>query len=129
VDVNLKHILFGETVDACAVFRKSVWVALGGYDEKMPIMGLEDWDFWIRALEMNFKFYHINTPLFFYRDVPHSMIKVMKKNQEFLLQYIVKKHAHLYARYILEVGKEQSYERRKPVRNLFRRLTGLRLAN
>jgi len=21
---------------------------LGGYDEKMPVMGMEDWDFWVK---------------------------------------------------------------------------------
>jgi glycosyltransferase involved in cell wall biosynthesis len=29
-------------IDACAVYRKSLWKEIGGYDEKMPFQGNED---------------------------------------------------------------------------------------
>jgi len=35
-------------IDACAAYRKSPWEKVGGYDEHMPSMGWEDWDFWLR---------------------------------------------------------------------------------
>ncbi|HTF82499.1 MAG TPA: glycosyltransferase family A protein, partial [Cytophagales bacterium] len=40
-EYSLKEILFGNKIDACAVFRKSMWESLGGYDEFMPVMGYE----------------------------------------------------------------------------------------
>ena len=36
-------------IDTCALFRKTLWEEVGGYDEHMPSMGWEDWDFWLRV--------------------------------------------------------------------------------
>lgn len=124
-NVDLKYLIFGKTIDACAVFRKRVWEKLGGYDENMPVMGYEDWDFWIRALEKGIKFHHFDEALFYYRDVPVSMLKNVGKNKEVILEYIVRKHAHLYSRYILEVGKELFNAKKMPfqflLKNYFRK--------
>jgi len=120
--IKMKNLLFGETIDACAVFRKSIWEQLSGYDEKMPIMGLEDWDFWIRALEIGVKFHHIQKGMFYYRDLPDSMIKNVGNKQQVIMKYMVEKHAKIYAEYILEIGKEISYARRKPFKNFVKTL-------
>ena len=59
-EFNLQNMMVENQIDACAVYRKSVWEAVGGYDEKMPIMGYEDWDMW---LNMTFKKYKFLTTL------------------------------------------------------------------
>ena len=92
---NLALLLKENYIDACAVYRKSVWEEIGGYDEKMPAQGFEDWEFWISAAEKNFKFYYIPKPLFYYRVLGNSMARTMEKNPKFnsLLEYIYKKHS------------------------------------
>ena len=60
-------------IDACALYRKSVWESIGGYDERM-LMGFEDWDFWMRAALRGWKFAHIDEIAFDYRVRQGSMI-------------------------------------------------------
>src|SRR5882724_3600730 len=44
-------------IDACAIYRRSIWEQNQGYDSRMmPIQGLEDWDFWLGALEHGWGF-------------------------------------------------------------------------
>ena len=46
------------------MIRKTCLDTLGGYNE---IKGIEDWDLWKRAIEMNFKFYQLQERLYIYR--------------------------------------------------------------
>src|SRR5258706_5799107 len=39
---NIVAMLKKNCIDACAVYRKSMWNKTGGYDEDMPAMGNED---------------------------------------------------------------------------------------
>ena len=67
-------------IDACAPYKRSLWINLNGYDEKMR-SGWEDWDFWLRAMSLGYIFYHINKPLFDYRLRMGSMAhKLVEKN-------------------------------------------------
>lgn len=72
---NLQKIMLENYIDACAVYRKSVWEAIGGYDEKMPVMGLEDWDFWLNMAFKKYGFFYINRVMFDYRVVGNSMLR------------------------------------------------------
>ncbi|WP_186461877.1 glycosyltransferase family 2 protein [Mucilaginibacter pallidiroseus] len=67
-------LLYGNYIDACAIFKKSVWEKVGGYDEKMPYQGYEDWDFWLRCFFHDYRFQFINERSFYYRISSHSMI-------------------------------------------------------
>jgi len=70
---NLQNLMLNNYIDACAVFRKSVWENLSGYDVHMPIMGYEDWDLWLRFALAGQHFYYINKVLFDYRVLSASM--------------------------------------------------------
>lgn len=96
-EFNLSRILKGNYIDACAIFRKSVWADLGGYDGKMPQQGLEDWDFWLSAAERGFRFYYIPEALYFYRVTDNSMIKQLLRNPKIkdVNEYIYRKHITL----------------------------------
>jgi len=48
-DFNLLSLIRMNFIDVCALYRKKLWQEVGGYDEQMPWMGLEDWDFWLRV--------------------------------------------------------------------------------
>lgn len=96
-DINL--ILRGNYIDACAVFRKTVWEEAGGYDDKIPEkLGYEDWDFWLSVAEKGWHFYHIDEVLFDYRLRSDSMVSrcnIPEKRWE-LFRYISTKHIGLY---------------------------------
>jgi glycosyltransferase involved in cell wall biosynthesis/MoaA/NifB/PqqE/SkfB family radical SAM enzyme len=49
----------------CALFRKEVWDAVGGY--RTNVKGCEDWDLWIAAAARGFRGRRIPEPLFWYR--------------------------------------------------------------
>lgn len=74
-EYNLLKLIPSNYIDACAVFRKSVWEKVGGYDEKIPKMGVEDWDFWLNCSFNGFRFYYLQKPCFRYRVLSTSMIQ------------------------------------------------------
>lgn len=92
-EFNLQRIMLGNYIDACAVFRKSVWEELGGYDEKMPVMGVEDWDFWLRIAFKGYRFTYINEVLFDYRVLKNSMLRSIDNDRKKLVSaYLETKH-------------------------------------
>jgi len=78
-------------IDACAVYRRVVWESVGGYDEKMPIMGFEDWDFWMRVALQGWAFVHLDEIAFDYRVRSGSMLSETKRHKKALLHYIFEK--------------------------------------
>jgi len=49
----------------CALFRRTVWEAIGGF--RANVRGCEDWDFWVAAGARGFRGLRIPQPLFWYR--------------------------------------------------------------
>lgn len=95
-DYNLQHLLLSNFIDACAVYKKTVWEKNGGYDEKMPIMGYEDWDFWINSSLNNFRFHHHQDICFQYRVLNNSMIRTVSgKGIDEVYDYFQKKYDNL----------------------------------
>jgi glycosyltransferase involved in cell wall biosynthesis len=93
-EFNLQRLMIENYIDACAVFRKTTWEKLGGFDEKMPVMGYEDWDFWLRIAFQNGKFIYINKVCYDYRYTQKSMINSIQKAQLALaFEYMEKKHS------------------------------------
>ena len=92
-EFNLQKMMIGNYIDACAVFRKSAWEALGGYDEKMPVMGMEDWDFWLNMALNGYEFYYVPKILFKYRVLDQSMLSSIHSNNSVVLEtYMQKKY-------------------------------------
>jgi len=73
-DFNLLSLIRMNFIDACALYRKSLWEEVGGYDEQMPWMGVEDWDFWLRVAAHGGTFVHLSKIGFDYRVRSDSMI-------------------------------------------------------
>lgn len=95
-EFNLQRLMLGNYIDACAVFKKEMWVGLNGYDEKMPVMGFEDWDFWLRAAYDGYKFYYLPETGFAYRVLKTSMIRTIDEDRfEKLHTYIAEKHKQM----------------------------------
>lgn len=97
-DFNAARLLTGNYIDACAVYRKSVWEKNKGYDEQIPGGFYEDWEFWIHAYGNGFRFYHLPEPLFWYREQDHSLkSKALDPSLRFEnVKYIVTKHHEVY---------------------------------
>ena len=97
-EFNFYKLLNRNFIDACAIIRKSLFEEIGGYDEKLPNQGHEDWDFWLQVMKTEYKFYYLNQMTFDYRVTGNSMIRsfdkfMMKEN----IDYITKKNYNLYA--------------------------------
>lgn len=93
---SLKQMMSNGCVFATAMFRKSDWERVGGYNVNM-IHSLEDWDFWLSFVERNIGFYQIPEILFHYRK--HAVSRTTQsigKNTE-SRKNIILNHLNLYA--------------------------------
>ncbi|HTL81428.1 MAG TPA: glycosyltransferase [Bacteroidia bacterium] len=92
-EFNLQKLMTGNYIDACAIFRRSSWEKAGGYDEKMPLMGYEDWDLWLRMAFGQCRFRYIDKTLFDYRYSQRSMINSIDSGSyEKVMAYMQEKH-------------------------------------
>jgi glycosyltransferase involved in cell wall biosynthesis len=85
-------------IDSCGVYRRSVWEQNRGYDGTMPVQGLEDWDFWLGALEHGWEFAYVPEVLFEYRVAKESMLTRTEGFQSQVEAFIATKHSLLYRR-------------------------------
>jgi len=105
---NFPNILIGNMIFATALYRKSDWETLGGYNEKM-LSGNEDYDFWLSLLELKKEVYQIPETLFYYRikDTSRTITLQNNENNE-ILSYVQIFHNHqkLYSEHIEVFFKE-----------------------
>jgi hypothetical protein len=99
---DLNRLLCGNYIDACAVVRREAWLACGGYDTKMPIPGMEDWEFWLSMLEHEFRLHRLNMTTFDYRVRPGSLLTMTSspEAQESIERYVLTKHARFYLQHL-----------------------------
>jgi glycosyltransferase involved in cell wall biosynthesis len=97
-DFDLLWLVNHNYIDACAVFRKSVWEECGSYDVNMPFGCYEDWDLWLSIAKKGYKFYHIPEVLFDYRVRPISLSTAARSEEKskVVSQYIASKHAAIF---------------------------------
>lgn len=76
-EFNLQKLMLNNYIDACAVYRREVWIESGGYDPDMPAMGAEDWDLWLNSAFRNKKFYYLNKAVYAYRLLGESMARTI----------------------------------------------------
>jgi glycosyltransferase involved in cell wall biosynthesis len=93
---NQDRLLFWNYIDACALFRRAVWVQNNGYDGTMPVQGLEDWDFWLGALGKGWKFSYLPEVTFDYRVAKESMITRTYGVEDKIIEFISRKHGLLF---------------------------------
>lgn len=95
-EFDLDALLEGNYIDACAVFRKQVWIDCQGFD---PFMcPLDDWEFWVHAAERGWRFHHIPRVTFDYRVRPGSLISDIRSggSAEDFRKQIRAKYPELY---------------------------------
>jgi glycosyltransferase involved in cell wall biosynthesis len=90
-EFSFAKLVDGNFIDACALFRRRVWEDIGGYDERMPHLGWEDWDFWLRASVRGWRFVHLDEIAFDYRVRPGSMMSGVGNYTATMDQYLFSK--------------------------------------
>ena len=78
-----------------ALFRKSDWQQIGGYDVNMK-NGLEDWDFWLSFIENGKKFHCVEEVLMNYRILEKSRNNIHPEVLYQLNDYLSKKHPKIF---------------------------------
>lgn len=83
-----------------ALFRKTDWERVGGYDEQMQ-GGLEDWEFWIHLLKSGGEVLQLDQVCFYYRVKASSMIKDLESDtKKRLYEYVSVKHADFFVKHL-----------------------------
>lgn len=113
-------LLFRSYIDTLAVYRKSAWQLIGGYD--IQIRGNEDWDFWLTLHERGVKFHFLDDVMFYYRVGENSVSAFInqKENYDKFSEYFCKKHGSSYRRAYCEVYGELIFAKSTPVKFMFR---------
>lgn len=95
-EYSLAEMLKDNVIFCSAMFRKSDWEAVGGYDPGM-IYGWEDYDFWLSLIEMGREVYQIPEILFCYRVASDSMVRSKEKWQKAsMFKRIFERHRKLF---------------------------------
>lgn len=92
---EINNFLLTNCAMGSAMFKKSDWQAINGYDENMR-KGFEDWEFYIRLVKERGSAYVIPELLFNYRLKENSTTTKANKIKYELLHYIYIKHRDLY---------------------------------
>lgn len=95
---NFEDLLFKNMIFCTALFKKSDWLEVGGYDENL-IEGLEDWELWINILKAGGLVVKLDTCSFYYRKKEFSITSelVIKNAYGYNSRlYIFEKHIKLY---------------------------------
>lgn len=124
---DITKIFKDNYIDACAVFRKTVWILNKGYETNMPFQGHEDWEFWIHAYSNGFRFKYLDKYLYCYRVCSQSMIVGTQIENRLSINrgFIIEKHLNLFINqydYLFQFRKRTQLEKSKPFRMVLRYL-------
>ncbi len=93
-EYNFQKLRYANHISYCALFRREVWEAVGGYREN--VRGMEDWDFWIAAGAKGFHGLRIAEPLFLYRRHDTGVYQDVLRDSERIFANIVLNNAEVY---------------------------------
>ena len=88
---NPYQLALSNSVVGCVLLRAEAWKQVGGYDETMR-NGNEDWDFWLRLLEVGWNQVQVRRPLFRYRRHGVSMSVTTEARFEAAREEIARRH-------------------------------------
>lgn len=99
---GLNSFLFSNSAMGSAIFKKDDWAEIGGYDQLMRT-GWEDWEFYIRLLNLGGVCKVVPQVLLNYRMREGSTTAIANKQKPQLFKYIFKKHKELYSKHYEEL--------------------------
>jgi len=116
-EFDLLSLIRGNFIGACALFRKKLWEEVGGYDERMPWIGWEDWDFWLHAAYYGASFVHLPKVGFDHRVQNDSLRLESHEHASDLVNYIFGKPKMACYRLVREMD-EQAHILRTRIRSM-----------
>lgn len=93
---KLENFLFSNSALGSSMFKRSDWEMVGGYEEKLPILGFEDWEFYLNILKSGGHAYVIQEVLFNYQIRENSTTAKIKDFKLDKFKYIIFKHSEIY---------------------------------
>jgi glycosyltransferase involved in cell wall biosynthesis len=111
-DFSLQKLSLDNLIFCSALYKKSDWEEVGGYDLNM-ISGLEDWEFWIALLKNKGEVKRIEEVGFYYRIKKSSRqqdLDFAKKKR--LFEYMSIKHADFF---VSQKGSFMALERQMEI--------------
>jgi glycosyltransferase involved in cell wall biosynthesis len=93
---GLNNFLFSNSALGSSMFRRKDWETTGGYEERLPVLGFEDWEFYIQILKLGGYCFVINETLFNYQMRDGSITKRIRYEKLNKYNLIIKKHKELY---------------------------------
>lgn len=105
-EFNLLSLIRQNFIDVCALYRKHLWEEVGGYDERTLLMGLEDWDFWLRVSLRHSGFVHVPEIGFDYRVRRDSVIAKARPHGKEMANYIFGKPEMACYKLLRELDQE-----------------------
>ena len=92
---NPLALLFTNQQGNTTLYRKSMWVDVGGYEPTM-IHGYMDWEFWIDCTKMGWTGEQLEVPYYLYRRKVDSVVMKAKKRDQAIKTQIMKLHPEIY---------------------------------
>lgn len=89
-DLDIARLLVANYIDTCAIYRKSLWNSLEGYDELITL-GVEDWDFWLRSILAGASHKYLSECGFEYRVHANSLTNLVGEQRDTDVAYIFQK--------------------------------------
>ncbi|MCM0668643.1 glycosyltransferase family 2 protein [Flavobacterium tyrosinilyticum] len=97
-DFSLENLSRDNLIFCSALYKKTDWYFIGGYDEQMK-SGLEDWEFWISLLKNGGEVVQIKEVEFYYRIKKSSrQTDLTNDNRKSLFEYMSIKHADFFVK-------------------------------
>lgn len=97
---TLRELVIDNVIFVTSLFRKSDWRAVGGFNEAL-LHGVEDYDFWIRIVNLGRQVVQLDEYLFFYRIQEASRTTGFSNNREAVVStyaQIFRSNVDFYAR-------------------------------
>lgn len=93
---TIDNFLFANSALGSSMFKRIDWELCGGYEEKFPILGFEDWEFYIQILKHGGYAYVINEILFNYQIRENSTTDRIRDLKLDKFKHIIFKHKEMY---------------------------------
>ena len=93
---TIDNFLFSNSAIGSSMFKREDWKKCGGYEEKLPILGFEDWELYINILKKGGYTHVLHEVLFNYQVRENSTTDRIKNQKLDKFKHIIFKHKELY---------------------------------